>query len=220
MEVNRELREYVEREIIPRYDRFDAAHQRDHVMTVINESLALAEAHNLNIDMAYTIAAYHDVGLVNGREHHHSDSKRIMLADKKLLRWFSSEQIITMADAAEDHRASSKSAPRTIYGRIVAEADRVIDSETIIRRTIQYTLASHPTLNKAEGYERMVEHLHEKYDYGGYLRLWIEGSKNEARLEELRQLIAQPDSLHDIYERIYSEEHRDVAESSGAKSRL
>lgn len=206
MEVNRELREYIEREIIPRYDGFDAAHRRDHVMTVIEQSLALAEAHNLDIDMAYAIAAYHDVGLVNGREHHHSDSKRIMLADRELLRWFTSEQIAMMADAAEDHRASSKSAPRTIYGRIVAEADRVIDSETIIRRTIQYTLANHPTLNREEGYERMMEHLHEKYDYGGYLKLWIEGSKNEARLEELRQLIAQSDRLREIYERIYDEE--------------
>lgn len=206
MEVNRELREYIEREIIPCYDGFDAAHRRDHVMTVIEQSLALAEAHNLDIDMAYAIAAYHDVGLENGREHHHSDSKRIMLADRELLRWFTSEQIAMMADAAEDHRASSKSAPRTIYGRIVAEADRVIDSQTIIRRTIQYTLANHPTLNREEGYERMMAHLHEKYDYGGYLKLWIEGSKNEARLEELRQLIAQPDRLREIYERIYDEE--------------
>lgn len=208
MKVNQELVEYVEREIIPRYDGFDAAHRRDHVTTVIEQSLALAESHNLDVNMAYAIAAYHDIGLANGREHHHSDSKRMMLADRELLRWFTPEQIAIMADATEDHRASSKSAPRTIYGRIVAEADRVIESETIIRRTIQYTLANHPTLNREEGYERMVEHLHEKYDYGGYLKLWIEGSKNEARLEELRGLIAMPDKLRDIYERIYDEERK------------
>lgn len=208
MKVNQELVEYVEREIIPRYDGFDAAHRRDHVTTVIEQSLALAESHNLDVNMAYAIAAYHDIGLVNGREHHHSDSKRMMLADEELLRWFTPEQIAIMADATEDHRASSKSAPRTIYGRIVAEADRVIESETIIRRTIQYTLANHPALNREEGYERMVEHLHEKYDYGGYLKLWIEGSKNEARLEELRGLIAMPDKLRDIYERIYDEERK------------
>jgi uncharacterized protein len=206
MKVNQELVEYVEREIIPRYDGFDAAHRRDHVTTVIEQSLALAESHNLDVNMAYAIAAYHDIGLANGREHHHSDSKRMMLADEELLRWFTPEQIAIMADATEDHRASSKSAPRTIYGRIVAEADRVIDSETIIRRTIQYTLANHPTLNREEGYERMIEHLHEKYDYGGYLKLWIEGSQNEVRLEELRQLIAAPDRLREIYERIYDEE--------------
>ena len=204
--VTRDLREYVEREIIPRYDSFDAAHKRDHVAIVIEQSLALAEAHNLDCNMAYTIAAYHDVGLAYGRDTHHTESKRIILEDRELLRWFSTEQIATMADAVEDHRASSKSAPRTIYGRVVAEADRVIESETIIRRTIQYTLSHHPELDKEEGYARMLEHLHEKYDYGGYLKLWIEGSKNEARLEELRQLIASLDKLREIYDKIYNEE--------------
>ena len=204
--VTRDLREYIEREIIPRYDSFDAAHKRDHVAIVIEQSLALAEAHNLDCNMAYTIAAYHDVGLAYGRDTHHTESKRIILEDRELLRWFSTEQIATMADAVEDHRASSKSAPRTIYGRVVAEADRVIESETIIRRTIQYTLSHHPELDKEEGYARMLEHLHEKYDYGGYLKLWIEGSKNEARLEELRQLIASPDKLREIYDKIYNEE--------------
>lgn len=204
--VTRDLREYIEREIIPRYDSFDAAHKRDHVAIVIEQSLALAETHNLDCNMAYTIAAYHDVGLTYGRDTHHTESKRIMLEDSELLRWFSTEQIATMADAVEDHRASSKSAPRTIYGRIVAEADRVIESETIIRRTIQYTLSHHPELDKEEGYARMLEHLHEKYDYGGYLKLWIEGSKNEARLEELRHLIASPDKLREIYDKIYNEE--------------
>ena len=204
--VTRDLREYIEREIIPRYDSFDAAHKRDHVAIVIEQSLALAEAHNLDCNMAYTIAAYHDVGLTYGRDTHHTESKRIMLEDRELLRWFSTEQIATMADAVEDHRASSKSAPRTIYGRVVAEADRVIESETIIRRTIQYTLSHHPELDKEEGYARMLEHLHEKYDYGGYLKLWIEGSQNEARLEELRQLIASPDKLREIYDKIYNEE--------------
>lgn len=204
--VTRDLREYVEREIIPRYDSFDAAHKRDHVAIVIEQSLALAETHNLDRNMAYAIAAYHDVGLAYGRNTHHTESKRIMLEDRELLRWFSAEQITTMADAVEDHRASSKSAPRTIYGRVVAEADRVIESETIIRRTIQYTLSHHPELGKEEGYARMLEHLHEKYDYGGYLKLWIEGSKNEARLEELRQLIASLDKLREIYDKIYNEE--------------
>ena len=110
-----------------------------------------------------------------------------------------------MGDAAEDHRASAKSEPRTIYGRIVAEADRVIIPESIIRRTIQYTLANYPTLGREEGYERMVEHLNEKYNYGGYLRLWIAESENSRRLEELRQLIAQPEALRQTYDKIYDE---------------
>ena len=126
-------------------------------------------------------------------------SARIIRADQELHRWFSDEQISIIADAAEDHRASSKQAPRTIYGRIVAEADRVIVPETIIQRTIQYGLEHYPTLNREGHYERTVEHLREKYGDGGYLRLWFPESPNAARLAELRQIIADPVRLRNIF---------------------
>lgn len=203
--ITTELQEYVEREILPRYDQHDAAHRRDHVETVIGQSLAIVrqlnqQGANLSEDMAYAIAAYHDTGLCEGREHHHEVSARIIRADQELRRWFSDEQISIIADAAEDHRASSKQAPRTIYGRIVAEADRVIVPETIIQRTIQYGLEHYPTLNREGHYERTVEHLREKYGDGGYLRLWFPESPNAARLAELRQIIADPVRLRNIFD--------------------
>lgn len=203
--VNAELKAYVEQEIIPRYDGFDAAHQRDHVLTVIDAALKLATYYDINKDMVYAIAAYHDTGLAFGRDKHHTESKRIIIEDRELRRWFTEEEIATMADAAEDHRASSKGEPRTIYGRIVAEADRIIDSRTIIRRTIQFTLTNHPELDREKGYERMVDHLNAKYNYGGYLKLWIKESDNAQRLEELRQIIATPTRLREIYDELYNE---------------
>lgn len=204
--VDSSLREYIEQEIIPRYDSFDAAHRRDHVQTVIEQSAALAEYYDVNRNMVYAIAAYHDTGLVDGRKLHHIVSGRIIREDAELRRWFDEEQIATMAEAVEDHRASSEHAPRSIYGRIVAEADRVIDSGTILRRTVQYTLSNYPTLNREEGYERMLEHLYEKYYYGGYLRLWIEESPNALRLEMLRQLIDDKPRLRELYDKIYDTE--------------
>ena len=204
--INQELKQYIEEHILPMYDKHDAAHRRDHANIVIRQSLRLAKNYDVDINMVYAIAAYHDTGIIHGREQHHVASKHIMLADSELLRWFTSEQIIIMADAVEDHRASSKHEPRTIYGRIVAEADRVIVPESIIRRTIQFTLTNHPTLDKEEGYERLIQHLKEKYDYGGYLKLWIKESENAQRLEELRQIIANKEQLRTIYERIYREE--------------
>lgn len=204
--VDSSLRGYIEQEIIPRYDSFDAAHRRDHVQTVIEQSAALAEYYDVNRNMVYAIAAYHDTGLVDGRKLHHIVSGRIIREDAELRRWFDEEQIATMAEAVEDHRASSEQAPRSIYGRIVAEADRVIDSGTILRRTVQYTLSNYPTLNREEGYERMLEHLYEKYYYGGYLRLWIEESPNASRLEMLRQLIDDKPRLRELYDKIYDTE--------------
>lgn len=217
--VNPEIVCYVEAEILPRYEHFDAAHRLDHVKTVITQSLHLAEVisaspnylaedgTNLLIDpnKAYVIAAYHDTGLTEGRETHHIASARIIREDKHLLRWFSPEEIDLMADAAEDHRASSKSAPRTIYGRIVAEADRAIEPITIIRRTIQYGLAHYPDLDMESHYARTMEHMAEKYDEGGYLRLWIPESPNAERLAALRRIIHDREQMRKVFCQLWEE---------------
>ena len=164
--MQKSLEEYCEREIIPRYAAFDKAHREDHVRTVIEQSLMLAKHYNVNVDMVYAAAAYHDLGLAEGREIHHLASGRIIRNDAALARWFSPEQTETIAQAAEDHRASSKHEPRSIYGRILAEADRVIDGETIVRRTIQYGLSHYPELDDDGHCERTLAHLLEKYGHG------------------------------------------------------
>lgn len=169
---------YIEAEIIPRYEHFDRAHGTDHVRTVIAQSLALAARYDVDTDMVYTVAAYHDTGLANGRERHHIDAGRILAEDAELRRRFTEEQIGIMREAVEDHRASSDHPPRTIYGRIVAEADRVIDPATIVRRTVQYGLANYPALDREGHYARCLAHLQKKYAEGGYLRLWIAESDN------------------------------------------
>ena len=204
--IREDLRIYIEQEILPLYDSFDRGHRRDHAHQVIERSAQIAEAFEVDAEMVYAIAAYHDTGLRFGRENHHSDSARIVLADGELRRWFTEEQIETIAQAAEDHRASAARAPRTIYGRIVAEADRLIIPELIIRRTVQYSLANFPALDREGHWLRSQEHLHEKYDEGGYLRLWIEGSDNAERLKRLREIIADKEQLREIFDKIFNEE--------------
>lgn len=201
--VNPELQAYVEAEILPRYDAFDKAHQRGHAKMVISQSLQLAERLGVDVNMAYAIAAYHDTGLTEGRELHHKVSAQIIRNDKRLRQWFTEEQIEVMADAAEDHRASNEKSPRTIYGRIVAEADRFIDPEDIIRRTVQFGHDHYPTLSREEHYERMVQHLHEKYGRNGYLRLWFPNSPNAQRLEQLRCIIDDESQLRKWFDICY-----------------
>ena len=207
-----ELVAYVEREILPRYDHFDPAHRRDHALMVIRQSMEIASHLEVDNNMVYAIAAYHDTGLCEGREVHHEVSARIIKADQQLRKWFSEEQIQTMADAAEDHRASAKRPPRTIYGRIVAEADRFIEPETIIRRTVQYGLEHYPELDKEGHYERTLAHLHEKYGRNGYLKLWFTESPNAQRLEQLRQMMEDEAVLREIFERCFEEEKRGADE--------
>ena len=205
--VNPELKQYVEQEILPRYDLFDKAHRRDHALMVIRQSLELASNLDVNVDMVYAVAAYHDTGLCEGRELHHEASARIIKADMQLRRWFTEEQIRTMADAAEDHRASAKQAPRTLYGCIVAEADRFIDPVTITQRTIQFGLDHYPELDRETQYQRMVTHLKEKYGREGYLKLWFADSPNAVRLEQLRQLIDDESKLRQLFESYFQESY-------------
>lgn len=200
------LKEYIESEIIPRYDNFDGAHRRDHVRSVIGQSQELSRYYDVDPEILYAAAAYHDLGLCEGREKHHLVSGRIIREDKTLLNWFSVEEIEVIAEAAEDHRASNETPPRSIYGKIIAESDRLIDPETVIRRTVQYGFAHYPQMNREQMWERTLTHLQKKYGYGGYLKLWIPESSNACRLEELRKIIADEKRLRSMFDRFYDEE--------------
>ncbi len=201
-----DLVEFIETQILPQYAAFDKAHNMEHVTRVIRRSIQLARQTGADLDMVYTIAAYHDLGLSGPRAIHHITSGKILVADARLKRWFSPEQIHLMKEAVEDHRASASRAPRSIYGKIVAEADRDIDPETVIRRTIQYGLANYPQLDTEGHWRRFMEHMDEKYSVNGYIRLWIQGSENERKLNELRALISNPPQMRPIFDRIFREE--------------
>ena len=200
------LQAYIETAILPRYKDFDPAHRIDHALQVIAESLKLAKHYVVDKRMVYAIAAYHDIGLCEGRERHHLVSGRLVREDKNLRKWFTEEEIEVMAQAVEDHRASLDHAPRSIYGRIVAEADRLIEPMTVLLRTVQYGLSHYPELSKEQHYQRYCEHLQEKYAEGGYLKLWIPESDNASRLAELRALIADEARKREAFEQIYIEE--------------
>lgn len=203
---NPALVQYIETRIIPRYASFDKAHREDHARAVIDRALEMGKNYEINPDMLYAAAACHDLGLAVDRKTHHLESGRIIRADAQLRRWFTPEQIETIAQAAEDHRASATAPPRSIYGALVAEADRMIVPETIVRRTIQYGLSHYPDLDKESHWQRTLEHLHEKYAEGGYLHLLIPGSPNEAPLARLREIIRDEEHLRSLFETIFAQE--------------
>lgn len=205
--ISKALTTYIETEIIPRYEYFDKAHNLSHVQTVIEESLSLAEQHpETDERLVYVIAAYHDTGLCRDRATHHLVSGEILMADTHLRQWFSEEELLLMKEAVEDHRASTDHEPRSIYGRIVAEADRIIDTDTTLRRTVQYGLKHYPEASIDWHYQRFYKHLMEKYAPGGYLKLWFPKSKNAERLKELQAIIANENRLKAIFETLFREE--------------
>ena len=200
-----DLVEFIETKILPQYAAFDAAHNMEHVTRVIRHSLELVKITGADINMVYTIAAYHDLGMSGPRAVHHVTGGKILATDARLKKWFTAEQLKVMREAVEDHRASASHSPRSIYGKIVAEADRDLDSDIVIRRTIQFGLANYPELDYEGQYRRFKEHMDNKYSKEGYIKLWIPNSPNAARLNDLRNLIAQPAALRAAFDRIYKE---------------
>lgn len=203
--VSLDLMEFIETEILPRYANFDQAHRLSHVNNVIRQSLDLARKIGADINMAYTIAAYHDLGLEGPRAIHHVTSGKILLADNRLRRWFSTEKIKIMKEAVEDHRASASHAPRSIYGKIVAEADRELDPMVVLKRTILYGKDHYSEMSKEQQWKRFTEHLKDKYSNTGYIKLWIPGSSNEKKLKEIRDYINNPVKLREIFDQMFEE---------------
>ena len=202
------LFQYIENEVIPQYAAFDKAHREDHARAVIDRALAMGKQYDIDEEMLFTAAACHDLGLAVDRKTHHLESGRIIREDTRLREWFSPGQIEVIAQAAEDHRASATTPPRSLYGRLVAEADRMIDPETIIRRTVQFGLSHYPELDMEGHWQRTLEHLREKYAEGGYLHLLIPGSPNEEPLARLRAIIRDESCLRVIFDTIFAEENK------------
>ena len=206
--MNISLKQYIEQTILPQYDAFDGGHRRDHAQMVIDESLKLAREHGADEQMAYVIAAYHDLGLRIDRERHHIHSGEILIKDEHLRQWFKDAQIGIMRDAVEDHRASSKNPPRTIYGAIVAEADRQIDPTLVIHRTMAYSAKLFPNGDFDTLYQRSKEHLMEKYAEGGYMHLWLNSERNVRSLEQLRAIIRDEESLRALCKEWYNQQNQ------------
>lgn len=204
-QVSLEIMEFVERQILPRYNAFGESHGLRHVTRVIKNSLRLADVTGADIDMVYVIAAYHDLGMEGPRAIHHLTSGKILMADARLKKWFNADQLKVMKEAVEDHRASSSRQPRSIYGKIVAEADRDIDVHEIFLRAIQYGKENEPDKTVEEHWERFAQHMDEKYSNNGYIKLWIPNSPNEKALKELRNIIEDKKLLRKAFDDIWKE---------------
>lgn len=204
-QVSLEIMEFVERQILPRYNAFGESHGLRHVTRVIKNSLRLADVTGADINMVYVIAAYHDLGMEGPRAIHHLTSGKILMADARLKKWFNADQLKVMKEAVEDHRASSSRQPRSIYGKIVAEADRDIDVHEIFLRAIQYGKENGPDKTVEEHWERFAQHMDEKYSNNGYIKLWIPNSPNEKALKELRNIIEDKKLLRKAFDDIWKE---------------
>ncbi len=194
------LQQYVKIHILPQYDAFADGHDRRHVEAVLREGLYLARRYGADEGMIYAAAAFHDLGIPLGRKEHHLNSAKLFLADQAMKQCFSDAQRIMIAEAIEDHRASSDARPRSIYGCVLADADHFIVPRDILRRILLYSKANFPGFTVQQHLDRTRAHLQEKFLSGGYLRFWLNDPRSLAGLDALRALAADENRLRAVCE--------------------
>ena len=204
LNINPRVFDHIQKNILPQYDGFDAAHNRVHANRVIENSLKIAKGHNVDMTKVYAAAAYHDIGISIDRKNHEKHSADYLLADLKLKEWFTAEDLAELAEAVQDHRASNNNEPRSIYGKIVAEADRDIEYTMILTRVIQYSLEHYPDYTSEQHFDRTYTHMQEKYGVDGYLKLWLDSESNLSNLDEIRNAMANSEGFKADFMHIFS----------------
>lgn len=196
-EINLELKKYIETEIFPLYERNEPAHGINHIHTVINRSLHIEREYEVNKNIVYTVAAYHDLGHYINPKTHEKLSAEIFMKDDKIKKWFTEEEIQIIKEAIVDHRASSNHEPRSIYGKIVSTADRTIKSiDDCIKRTYLYGKKNYPDLStKKEQINKIYEHLNDKYGPNGYAKTYLYDEEFEIAKKKFIEALSNKDNF-------------------------
>ena len=191
MNINKELQNYIENNIFTEYEKNEKGHGIEHIKYVIERSFELVKENNLdvNLDMVYTIAAYHDIGHYIDFKRHEIISAEIMMKDKNLSNFFTEDELVTIKEAIEDHRASAKTDPRSIYGKIVSSADRNNKIEDCLIRTYTYGKKLNPEASDEELFLRAYDVLVNKFGENGYAKFYFKDKKYENFLKEIRELL-------------------------------
>ena len=191
MKINNKLKQYIEENVFPEYKKNDQGHDLEHIKYVINRSIKFADTiSDINYDIVYTVASYHDIGHHINPKLHEIISAEIMYKDDNLKEYFSDEERLIIKEAIEDHRASSDHEPRSIYGKIVSTADRNNTVEACLRRSYTYGKRLEPTATDEELFERAHKHLNLKFGEDGYAKFFFKDEEYEKFLHDIRELLA------------------------------
>ena len=202
--IDKKVVNYCESNIIPKYQALDRAHREEHVYAVISKSFDIAKNYDVKPALVYIIACFHDLGLLIDRKRHHIEGGRLLSEDAFINEYFTIEDIKLMKEAIEDHRASNQMPPRSIYGKIISEADRLIDPEVIVKRSFLYQMNLETDHSFEHLYPIVREHIVSKYGYGGYLNLWLKYEKHEEILNDFRKVIDDEKLFRKMATKIYS----------------
>ena len=202
MKVNEKLQIYIENNIFPSYQKNDLGHNLEHIKYVIERSLKFARTlENINYDMVYTIAAFHDIGHYIDAQNHEKVSAEILIKDENLKNFFNDDQIKTMSEAVSDHRASMDGEPRSIYGKIVSSADRNTLIESPLKRTYAYRKQHRPNTPLEDTIEESRQHIISKFGKKGYAteKMYFEDLEYKKFLEDISALAENKEEFKKLF---------------------
>ena len=206
MKISNALEEYIQNNIFPIYNKNDQGHNLEHIKYVINRSIKFADTiPDIDYNIVYTVAAYHDIGHHIDPKNHELISAEIMYADDKLKEFFNDEERIIIKEAIEDHRASSNHEPRSVYGKIVSTADRNNTVEACLRRSYCYNKKLHPEFNDEQIFEDCHYHLNDKFGENGYAKFYFKDEEYEKFLTDIRDILANKDRFIEIQKKYINE---------------
>ncbi len=208
-DIDQKLKNYIEKNIFPKYEKF-YSHGMIHINNVIKNCLMMAEYYELDKNMCYTMASYHDAGLGVNRDNHEYESGKILMNDKKLKSFFTIEQLLTMKEAIEDHRGSRKERPRNIYGEILSDSDRDFDIKLLVKRQLSTSIKNYPEYKTfEEHFKNCYEYLLKRINSKGHFNLWTNNPIFVKQREEFEKIYLDEQQTKEIYKKEYERISKD-----------
>lgn len=173
--VRKEILEHINKNIKPLYKNFDKAHSISHFNFVTKNCIEygtelINQGEHVNLEIAYVVGAYHDVGIINGREGHAKSSAEYVKKDGFLKSVYNADTILLIAEAVEDHSSHLDHEPRSIYGKIVADADRNNTCYLVFSRPVKFGLKNEKQYNRKQQINRVYEFVQNKFGRNGYVK--------------------------------------------------
>lgn len=199
--VKSELKEYVEKEIFPKYEKNDKAHGIIHIREVIRRSFELNDTLKLglNENMIYAISACHDLGKYINHETHEKIAADIFIKDENMKKFFNDEERQVIKDAIEDHRSSKEDSPRTIYGKLISSADRNSRIEIVFIRSFFVAKVRMPEMNIEEYLDYTFKRLSKRYGEENPENMFLEDDTYRIFLADMRELLKHEKEFKDKY---------------------
>lgn len=201
--VNDSLKKYIEDNILCVYEKNDSGHGIRHIKYVTERSLEFSKQFdNINLDMVYTIASYHDIGHHIDKDKHEFVSADIFYKDEWMMKYFNDNERTVIKEAIEDHRASLGHEPRNVYGKIVSSADRECDVNNIILKTHNYSLKHFPEMSYDDMVERAYVVLEKRInDFSRYPSYVVDKSYDEF-IKTMKDCLVNKEKFRKLYDKV------------------